>query len=150
MPFKKPPHQPGFADLITSLNNSRNQIKDNALYQTIYLLVQRMTLSRDMIQKEINDVEETIHEVQNVSILTADDETVQFANSRRLLAGLNILFDDTVYGERTISSTGSGGLSGGATGYWTPLTDGLDPTSLIFAGEEAIAVNVPNNAPYRP
>lgn len=61
--------------------------------------------------------------------LTEDDETGDLPNSRQLLAGTNITFDDTTPGERTINaSTGSGdpflivfSIGDGAT----PLTTGF-------------------------
>lgn len=56
--------------------------------------------------------------------LTAADETATLPNSRELLAGTNITFDDVVPGERTINAAGGGGggtvtsvdVSGGTTG----------------------------------
>lgn len=62
--------------------------------------------------------------------LTVDDETADFVNSRQMLAGTNITFDDTVAGKRTINASGGGG--GGAY-YLFPLSNG-DPDSpeIIF------------------
>lgn len=47
--------------------------------------------------------------------LTEADETATLPNSRQLLAGSGITFDDSVAGERTISSSGGGG------GGWTSI-----------------------------
>ena len=137
MPFRPERTQPDFSDLITSLNNSRNQITDNPLYQTIFVLLQRITTSRNNIIKQIEDVDEAVTNFAAASFLTTENESAQFLNSRQLLAGIGITFDDTVPFIRTINATAS-------TGYWTPLTDGdPDETDLIFANGEAIAVFVP-------
>lgn len=53
-----------------------------------------------------------------LTYLTEDNETADLPNSRRLLAGTDIAFDDTVAGERTINASGGGGGGGG----WTLVT----------------------------
>lgn len=119
MAFRPDRTQPDFADLITSLNNSRNQISDNPLYQTVFILLQRLTTSRNNIIKQIEDVEEQVSSLLAASYLTVNDESILLINSRRLLAGANITFDDTAPHIRTISSTGGGGtVIGGNT---TPI-----------------------------
>jgi len=60
MAFKLPPVQPDFAQLKTSLANSHTQVKNNALYQTIFQLIERIERSRDLILKDIEDIEEKI------------------------------------------------------------------------------------------
>lgn len=145
MPFQPKKKQPQFADLIVSLANSRQQTKDNALFQTVYLLLQRLTTARDLLVKDIEAVEDEIAKLLNQTFITLDDETIALPNSRRLLAGTGILFDDTVHGERTISS------SSVINYYWSPLTDGSETAAeLIYAAGEAIAVQCPNAAPFRP
>ena len=135
MAFKPGPVQPDFADLIVSLSNSQQQIKENALYQTVYLLLQRITRSRDLILKDLKDLEDKILDLANVTFLTQDDETLGLPNSRKLLRSLGITFDDTISGERTIR----------LSHYWTPLTDGsTTECDLIFANGESIAVEAPN------
>lgn len=131
--FKPEPVQPEYADLITSLVNSGEQTKKNALFQTIYLLLGRLTKSKNLFEKNIKELQDLVTKLENVTFLTQDDETAFLPNSRQLLASLGIFFDDVTDKERTIR----------LTHYWTPLTDGIDPTSLIFAANEAIAVEVP-------
>ena len=107
MAFRPDPAQPSFQDLITSLNVSGRQIKDNPLYQTIYVLLQRITTSRDNIQKQIKDVEELTNNLLASSYLTVNDESAILVNSRREIAGTNITFDDTVPNQRTINAAGT-------------------------------------------
>ena len=107
MSFRPPRVQPDFSDLITSLNNSRNQIKDNPLYQTIFLLLQRITISRDQVVKQIKDTDEITGNLLAFSYLTVNDDSAVLRNSRRELAGSGISFDDSVANVRTISSTGT-------------------------------------------
>lgn len=137
MPFKPDPVQPDFEELTTSLTNSRLQSKDNALYQTIYLLIKKMGRSRDLIVNTLKKLELSLSAIAAASFLTENNETVIFRNARQLLAGIGISFDDSVPGSRTINNTFS-------AGYWTPLTDGnTTEAQLIYANGQAIAVNVP-------
>jgi len=134
MAFKKDPEQPQYADLITSLSNSRAQIKENALYQTIYILLQRLTKSRNMFLEDLKDLEGLINSFKNITFITLDDETISLPNSRKLMESLGIDFDDSIFGERTLR----------LTHYWTPLTDGSESeTELITANGDVIMVEVP-------
>lgn len=144
MAKNKPTIQPDYSHLFGILSNSRVQQSNNALYQTIFLLIQQVTQSKDSFIITNNNLQQGLTQLLGVSYLTVDDETALLINSRQLLAGLGITFDDTVPGKRTIASSGGAG-----SGYWTPLTDGdPDETDLIYANGEAIAVNVPNAAPF--
>lgn len=60
MPFRPEPHQPDFASLIVSLDNSKIQRDNYALYQTIFLLIQAVTRARDLLLKKIEDLEDAI------------------------------------------------------------------------------------------
>ena len=134
MPFKAGPVQPQFADLIVSLTNSQLQTKDNALYQTIKLLIERITRMRDLLVDDLDDLEKLLNGFKNVTFLTQDNEVILLPNSRQLLSSLGIQFDDSVFAERTLR----------LTHYWTPLTDGSEPEAeIITAVGDAIAVQVP-------
>jgi hypothetical protein len=133
--------QPDFAHLFGILANSKIQQTNNALYETIFLLIREVIQARDSLVVNNNDLDDSLVQLLGVTYLTVDDETALLINSRRLLAGTGITFNDAIPGQRTISISG-GGVSG--VGYWTPLTDGNpDETQLIFANGEAIAVFVP-------
>lgn len=140
MAFKPSPEQPDFADLIATLNTSGVQKTDNALYQTLYNFLTRITKWKEMLKKDAENLSGPFNNLRDISFLTIDNETVILPNSRALLVALGLSFDDITDGQRTLQ----------LTHYWTPLTDGLDPTSLIYAAEEAIAVEVPVIAPFRP
>lgn len=127
MAFKPDRTQPDFADLVTSLNNSRNQIKDNPLYQTIFILLNRITTSRNNIVKQLEDIDEAINEVLSLSFLTVNDESLTLVNSRRLVAGANISFDDTTANVRRISA---GQVPGLITSNLL-ATDGVDGAAGI-------------------
>jgi hypothetical protein len=139
MPFKPPPEQPDFSTLFTSLSNSRLQVTNNALYQTIFFLIQNTNISRDQLVDAIDVIDQGLSDIGAASFITVEDETSTFPNSRQLLAGPGIAFDDSVAGERTISTDGGIGNH-----YDSPLTDGnVDETDLIFALGECIIVQVP-------
>lgn len=139
MAFKPPPKQPDFSSLIISLDNSKTQISNYSLYQTIFFLITNTGKARDLLIDSIDTINEQISEILASSFLTVNDETVDFPNSRQLLAGLGIAFDDTVAGRRTISATA------GANYYDSPLTDGdEDETDLIFANADPIICQIPD------
>ena len=142
MPFRPERTQPDFSDLITSLNNSRNQITDNPLYQTIFVLLQRITTSRNNIIKQIEDVDEAVTNFAAASFLTTENESAQFLNSRQLLAGIGITFDDTVPFIRTISSTGGGGtVVGGNTPPFFSYEEFDSPQPIEFLGNFPIVTS---------
>lgn len=63
----------------------------------------------------------------DATYLTVDDESADLPNSRQLLAGTNVTFDDSVANERTVNVTASVDhvvLSDGATPTPAPVDDG--------------------------
>lgn len=104
MPFQPKPVQPDFAPLYTSLANSKTQKENNALYQTIFLLIRQVTQSRDLLVDDVNTLNTTISAILQATILTVNDESHLFFNSRQELAGSGIAFDDTIPHKRTISA----------------------------------------------
>lgn len=126
MAFKPDAVQPDFSSLITSLDNSKTQNSNYALYQTIYLLIQNLTRARDLLVKDVKGIDQEISEIFAASFLTVNDESFAFVNSRQLLAGTNITFDDTVAHKRTINA------SGGAD--HVPLATGAEPLQIMSDG----------------
>ena len=126
MPFKPPPVQPDFSSLVTSLDNSRTQLTNYSLYQTILFLIQNTQKARDLIVDNVDTIDEQIDEILAASFLTINDETVDFVNSRQLLAGTGIAFDDTVAGKRTVNAIGSGGM--------VPMATGAEPLEIMSNG----------------
>src|SRR5690606_9008066 len=64
----------------------------------------------------------------NLDYLTHSNETADLPNSRQLVAGEAISFDDSVAGQRIINVEFDEGV-----GLWEPLTDGdEDQPELIF------------------
>lgn len=139
MPFKPPAQQPDFSSLFTSLSNSKTQTQNYSLYQTIFFLITNTAKARDLLVEAIDAINENISAILSSSFLTENDETADFPNSRQLLAGVGITFDDTVSNIRTISS------ASGNNYYDSPLTDGdAAATDLIFANASPIICQIPN------
>lgn len=133
MGFKPSNHQPDFSKLLGFLNDSKLIQTNPALFQTIQEIIRRIQQADNIFKDELADILDAL----KASFLTATPESGRLPNSRELVAGLGITFDDTQPHKRIINADASGG-------YWTPLTDGnVDETDLIFADGEAIAVNVP-------
>ena len=125
MAFKPKPVQPDFSSLVTSLDNSRLQVSNYSLWQTIYFLIKNTSRARDLIIDDIDTINETISGILAGSFLTVNDETITFPNSRQLLAGVGIEFDDTVLGQRTINAVGSG---------MVPMATGAEPLEIMSNG----------------
>lgn len=139
MAFKSKPQQPDFSSLFTSLSNSKTQIQNYSLYQTIFFLITNTSKVRDLFVVAIDALNEQLSEILAASFLTVNDETTDFPNSRQLLAGTGVAFDDTVAGRRTINVISSGAY------YDSPLTDGnFDEIDLIFGNGDPIICQVPN------
>lgn len=139
MPFKPGPGQPDFSSLFTSLSNSKTQVQNYSLYQTIFFLITNTNRARDLLVNAVDTINEQISEILAASFLTVNDETNDFPNSRQLLAGTGITFNDAVAGQRTISASGGGDY------YDSPLTDGdEDETDLIFANADPIICQIPD------
>jgi hypothetical protein len=66
MAFKPEPQQTDFSQLVVSLDNSKIQLNNYALYQTIFLLIQAVTRSRDLMLAQIEELEEDTAALDNV------------------------------------------------------------------------------------
>ena len=133
-----------FNSLLVSLNNSKLQTQNPALYQTIDLLIRKLRQQQLNINQTfrsvIGDVEvldlpfdivsiiEIINQLINATYLTAENESSILSFSRQLLAGTGITFDDTIPNERTISSTGG-------AGSFIPMVNGAQPPELMNNGD---------------
>src|SRR5678815_4141203 len=85
------------------------QQSNPALYQVIWQLI-----------KNAKDVLTALTAITNASggiladatFLTADSEILTLPNSKELIAGTNVTFDDSVFGQRIVSATGGSGEDG--------------------------------------
>lgn len=143
MAFKPPANQPDFSSLVTSLDNSKIQSTNYALYQTIYFLIHNINSSRNLLLNDLGAIGGDLSDILAATIITEANESVTFPNSRQLIAGLGITLDVTIPNQMTISSTG-GGSGGLGNHYDSPLSDGnIDEMHLISANGECIVVQVP-------
>jgi len=127
MPFRPKPVFPDFSRLKSALVGARDQIKDYLIFQTISQLLDLNQRSQTIFIDDLEGVEAAIEAIQNAAVATVADETLVFPNSRQLLAGAGITFDDSVDNERTINS--DGGID---IGYWSPLVTSLEPGDAEF------------------
>lgn len=73
------------------------------------------------------DLSATGGALADATFLTATDETATLPNSRELLAGTNVSFDDTVPGARTVNVTA-------ATADYVVLSNGVQPPTPVDDG----------------
>ncbi len=104
MPFRPDPVQPDLTRLKSNLLTSGLQSKDNPLFQVINGLIDETSRLQKIITGDVNSSSATIAILQDRDYLTHTDESIDLPNSRNLLAGENITFDDAVANERTIAA----------------------------------------------
>jgi hypothetical protein len=127
---------PDFKSLKSILAQSKVK-KDDALYKTVVGIIDKLTKVQ-FPEEKIKAVARTGGNAQNSTppptpvdvnasrtYLTVNDERLNLPNSRRLVAGTGILFDDTVAGQRTISAL---------TGCYVPVSTGAEPLEIMSDG----------------
>lgn len=127
------PQQPDLNRLLSILNTSGIQNENSALYQVIKQLINAIKQLQGIIVANVDSTNLDITALaERDEPFLSHDVPSNLTNYRRLLAGLNITFDDTVANERTINGASAGS-------QWDVLTDGdLIETELIFADGEVI------------
>jgi hypothetical protein len=121
--------QPKLDRLKSQLMNTGLQKKDNPLFQVISQLISYLRQSQIATTESIASG----GAAASGDLLTHSNESATLPNSRQLLAGTNVFFDDSVANERTINNP-----------EWDVLTDGdLTQPELIFAGGEVIMLRIP-------
>lgn len=98
---------PNLDKLKSTLQTSGLSQSNNALFQVINQLIDA-TKQLQVAQSELIDTNTVdIVTLSEQEFLTSANDHLVLPNSRNLLAGTNILFNDTVANERTISATGT-------------------------------------------
>jgi len=137
MAFQRPKKQPSFATLKTTLAQAGTAHKDNALYQTIQILIERLMQFQGITVEELGDINASVNNVLSIvnnladktrTYLTVNDEVLNLPNSVQLLAGLNVTFDDTVANKRTIN------VNIPATADHVPMATGAEPLEIMSDG----------------
>jgi hypothetical protein len=85
-----------------------------------------------------NAVTPTAAAPASATYLTSTSQTTTLPNSRQLIAGTNVTFDDTVSGQRTISASGGGGGSGNVD----PDTHPSSPNAADDEFESGSSINL--------
>lgn len=104
---------PDFSKLLAAYVAHEDQQKNYLLFQTISNFLRDAQRLKDIFKNQLEELEQGQGSLAEADFLTHSDESVALPNSRNLLAGTGITFDDTVANERTINA--------GQQGYWTPL-----------------------------
>jgi hypothetical protein len=141
MAFKgRKPGDIDFDSLQVTLVNSRLQQTNRALYQTISQLIARVRQSRTQVdtilQTITGDIDiDTSNNLQailialsnlvNANILTWTNESAILINSRELVAGLGVTFDDTIANQRIINAAGVS---------YVPMVTGAEPLEIMSNG----------------
>lgn len=128
--------QPKFDRLKNKLASAKVRQDDYTLYQVIESLIDYIRQMQTATGEVIISGNVDVSNILNSTLLTDDDESTLFPNSRQLLAGSGISFDDSIAGQRTLNNISLGS-------EWDVLTDGhIDETELIYAGGEVIMLEI--------
>lgn len=129
---------PDLSRLQAQLLVSGLQQQNPALYQVIWQLIQN---AKDFLAQLATISAASGGVLSDASFLTYDSELLNgLPLSKELIAGTNVTFDDSVFGQRIVN------VEAAEDGVWFPLTDGdPDEADLIFNSfGECIMVFVPN------
>lgn len=135
------PKQPNLDRLRAQLSATGLKDREPALYQVIDQLIQFVRQSRDSTLEVIGGGTSGGGGLaqNSLSFLTTNPEAT-LSNSRRVMAGSNVTFDDSVPGIRTISAGSSGPLGT----QWSVLTAGAAPEpEFVFADNEVVMLHIP-------
>lgn len=165
MAFKPPKKQSQFAHLKQTLSTAD---PDNALYQTIQALIEKLTVFQLAHDQEIAELKKLVAngngkadtKLDDTTYLTVEDETQGFKKSVVLLPGDNVTFDDSIPNERTINASVEGGGAGDhASTHYTAGSDPVTVTNLagfpsnsseFLRGDRTFAVPPVNTGPAGP
>lgn len=140
---------PKFSRLKTWLQNTDLQKKNFPLYQLLEGIITLLTKEQGITNVEISDVTNSVSNITNSDLLTHSDETANLPQSRQLIAGTFINFNDLVSNQRTVNvleplikfpiiagihSLTSTGSSGSESIDHVLLSDGGNPPSPIHNG----------------
>lgn len=101
--------------LKSNLATGKVRELDPPTYQVINALITQIMQLQKQLDARITTVATGTSSLAGLDILTSDDESVALPNSRELLAGARIAFDDTVVNERTVSASAINQLTGDVT-----------------------------------
>lgn len=126
------------ARLKSTLLTSGLSQQNNPLFQVINQLLQAVRDLQEETQTSITTVSGNVTGFENLRYLTHDNDLGNLPNSRHLIAGSNITFDDTMVGQRIINATGG---SPTVEGYWSLLTDGnaIEPELIFTSNGDVIS-----------
>lgn len=100
---------PQFSRLLTKLQATGIQNSNPPLYEVIEQLIKSLIQEQEVnigatgsFTSTINDLTSSLSNVKQSNFLTHTDEVSDLPNSRELLAGNNVVFDDSLVGARTI------------------------------------------------
>ena len=138
MPFRQPKTLPNYQQLRKTLLAATDQVKNYPLYQTIVRILDIGDQSNNFFKTEI---ESNVASITQATYLTTGDEVATLPNSSQHLAGVGIIFDDSVANQRTVSVDGD--IS--SVGYWSPLITSLEAGDgeLVLTNRDTIAVFTP-------
>jgi hypothetical protein len=135
MAFRPKKKQPDFAGLKSTLAQTKQT--EHPLYQTIQILIERLMQFQGVTLEDIADINASVNNVVSIvnnladktrSYITVNDEVIHLPNSVQLLAGLNVLFDDTVPNKRTIN------VPIPASADHVPMATGAEPLEIMSDG----------------
>lgn len=101
--------------LKSNLANGKIRETDFPTYQVINALINEISQLKKALETRIAEVAEEAEGVKSYDYLTHSDESGDLPNSRELLAGARIVFDDSVANERTVSAAAINQLTGDVT-----------------------------------
>lgn len=137
--------QPKLSRLKSQLASSKVKEEDFPLFQVVSQLIDTIKQLQEatigtittVVTGGLTAVLNAIALIKNSDLVSHTDESVEFPNSRMLVAGANIVFDISTPNQLSI-------ISASPDRVWSILTNGnSDNPEIIFAGSEVVMISVP-------
>lgn len=132
--FRPDPQQPDLSKLVAQLNVSSIQQTNNPLYQVIFQLIRNAQSIQNLLNEDISGHTSDITTLTNQHYLTSANDSAVLPNSRQLIAGNGITFNDVTANQRTIASAHTLLTS-------TVITDAL--TTAVLRGSIVVGNSTP-------
>lgn len=130
--------QPKLDRLKAQLATSRVKQEDFPLFQVVIQLIDAIRQLQLATTEEIISATGGVGNLSTLDYLTHADDSLALSNSRQLIAGTNVSFDDTIINQRTVN------VPDAFDREWSVLTDGdLSQPELIFANGDVIMIHIP-------
>lgn len=117
--------------LLTQLNGTGMQSSNNRLYQFLQQLLTFLRGIETSLNAQTTSNSGSLSSIISRTFLTSTSEVITLPNSRELLAGTNVTFDDSIAGQKTVNATGEVTATGTLTANQLIIGNGVEDIKAL-------------------